>query len=221
MAAKKLFNQDWTFLKTALETGLSDIKERKAEFKAVDIPHDWLIYQVKDLYEDSTGWYRKVITKESLGLEEGGRAILCFDGVYMDSTLYVNEQKVGDWKYGYSAFEFDITDYLQEGENELLMQVRFQSPNSRWYSGAGIYRHVWLKICPAVYLPLDGTYVHTEYLGDGRYLLDVETEAEGALNEDVTCVYKLYYKGELAWSFQGVRAQEKLFCLQTEFAAPK
>jgi len=221
MAAKKLFNQDWTFLKTALETGLSDIKERKAEFKAVDIPHDWLIYQVKDLYEDSTGWYRKVITKESLGLEAGGRAILRFDGVYMDSTLYVNEQKVGDWKYGYSAFEFDITDYLQEGENELLMQVRFQSPNSRWYSGAGIYRHVWLKICPAVYLPLDGTYVHTEYLGDGRYLLDVETEAEGALNEDVTCVYKLYYKGELAWSFQGVRAQEKLFCLQTEFAAPK
>lgn len=221
MAEKKLFNQDWTFLKTALETGLSDIKERKEEFKAVDIPHDWLIYQVKDLYENSTGWYRKVITKDSLGPEEGGRVILRFDGVYMDSTLYVNEQKVGDWKYGYSAFEFDITDYLEEGENELLLQVRFQSPNSRWYSGAGIYRHVWLKLCPAVYLPLDGTYVHTEYLGEGRYLLDVETECAGAVSPDTACVYKLYYKGELYQSFQAVRTREELFSLKTELEVPK
>ena len=235
MAEKKLFNQDWTFLKTALETGLSDIKERKKEFKAVDIPHDWLIYQVRDLYENSTGWYRKVIEKGELGLEVGGRAILRFDGVYMDSTLYVNEQKVGDWKYGYSAFEFDITDYLTEGENELLLQVRFQSPNSRWYSGAGIYRHVWLKICPAVYLPLDGTYVHTEYLEEGKYLLDVETECAGAVRPDTACVYKLYYKGELCQNLGIVRersirevsgqenAAEKveLFCLQTVVEAPK
>jgi len=221
MAEKKLFNQDWTFLKTALETGLSDIKERKTEFKAVDIPHDWLIYQVRDLYENSTGWYRKVITKSSLKLEEGGRVILCFDGVYMDSTLYVNEQKVGDWKYGYSAFSFDITDYLQDGENELLLQVRFQSPNSRWYSGAGIYRHVWLKICPPVHLPLDGTYVHTEYAGDGKYLLDVETECAGAVSPDTACTFKLYYKGELYQSFPAIRTREALFSLKTELEAPK
>lgn len=235
MAEKKLFNQAWTFLKTALETGLSDIKERKEEFKAVDIPHDWLIYQVRDLYENGTGWYRKVIEKGELGLEVGGRAILRFDGVYMDSTLYVNEQKVGDWKYGYSAFEFDITDYLTEGENELLLQVRFQSPNSRWYSGAGIYRHVWLKICPAVYLPLDGTYVHTEYLEEGKYLLDVETECAGAVSPDTACVYKLYYKGELCQNLGIVRERstrevsgqenaaekEELFCLQTVVEAPK
>jgi len=221
MAEMILYNQDWTFLKTALETGLSDIKERKTEFKAVDIPHDWLIYQVKDLYENSTGWYRKVIPKESLGLEAGGRALLRFDGVYMDSTLYVNERRVGDWKYGYSAFAFDITDYLTEGENELLLQVRFQSPNSRWYSGAGIYRHVWLKICPKVYLPLDGTYVHTEYLGDGKYLLDVETECAGVVSSDTACAYKLYYKGELCQCFQAVPAREKLIALQAEVQAPE
>ena len=239
MAEKKLFDQAWTFLKTALETELSDIKERKAEFKAVDIPHDWLIYQVRDLYENSTGWYRKVIEKGDLGLEEGGRVILRFDGVYMNSTLYVNEQKVGDWRYGYSAFEYDITDYLQEGENELLLQVRFQSPNSRWYSGAGIYRHVWLKICPAVYLPLDGTYVHTEYLGEGKYLLEIETECEGAVGRDTACAYKLYYKGELCQNLGIVRERstravsghlpgqenvaEKVehFILQTELEAPK
>ena len=221
MAEMILYNQDWTFLKTALETELSDIKERKIDFKAVDIPHDWLIYQAEALYENSTGWYRKVVQKESFGLEAGGRVILRFDGVYMDSTLYVNEQRVGDWKYGYSAFSFDITDYLQEGENELLLQVRFQSPNSRWYSGAGIYRHVWLKICPPVYFPLDGTYVHTEYLGDGRYLLDVETECAGTLDEDTACVYKLYYRGVLYQSLRAERVQEKRFAMQAEPVAPK
>ena len=239
MAEKKRYNQNWTFLKTALGTELSDIKERFEEFIPVDIPHDWLIYQVKNLYEDSTGWYRKVITKDSLGLEQGGRAILRFDGVYMDSTLYVNERKVGDWKYGYSAFEFDITDYLQEGENELLLQVRFQSPNSRWYSGAGIYRHVWLKICPPVYLPLDGTYVHTEYLGNGKYLLEIETECRGAINPKTACAYKLYYQGELYQNLglvqetvsrevpihipeKGtVNETEQLFCLKVELDTPK
>ena len=68
MAEMILYNQDWTFLKTALETELSDIKERKIDFKAVDIPHDWLIYQAEALYENSTGWYRKVVQKESFGL---------------------------------------------------------------------------------------------------------------------------------------------------------
>lgn len=197
MAQIKLFNQNWTFLKTALGTELSDIINRKGEFQPVDIPHDWLIYQAKNLYENSTGWYRKLVIWENMQIKEGERAVIRFDGVYMDSTFYVNGQKVGDWKYGYSAFQYDITDYLCEGENELLMQVRFQSPNSRWYSGAGIYRNVWLKIYPKAYLPLDGTYVHTEYLEAGRYLLDIETECAGALTDDTVCAYKLYYKGQL------------------------
>ena len=137
---------------------------------------------------------------------EGERAILRFDGVYMDSTLYVNGQKVGDWKYGYSAFQFDITEYLGEGENELLLQVRFQSPNSRWYSGAGIYRNVWLKVYPKVYLPLDGTYVSTKYLGDGNYQLEVETEIGGTVTEKAKCHYGLYFAGELV---QDLGWQEK------------
>ena len=56
----------------------------------------------------------------------------------MDSTLYVNGQYVGEWKYGYSSFEHDLTDFLKIGENEILLKVVHQSPNSRWYSGAGI-----------------------------------------------------------------------------------
>lgn len=194
MENKVLFNDNWSFLKTELGTELSGIQGREEEFQAVDLPHDWLIYNTHNLYENSTGWYRKCI---QLCLMPGQRMVLRFDGVYMDSTFYVNRRKVGDWKYGYSAFDYDITEYLQQGENELLMQVRHQSPNSRWYSGAGIYRNVWMKICPTVYLPLDGTYVHTAWQqGDGSYLLEIETECAGAVGEDTRCHYSLWQQEE-------------------------
>lgn len=61
----------------------------------------------------------------------------------MDSTVYINGKQAGEWKYGYSTFEFDITDYLADGGNDVVVRVAYRSPNSRWYSGAGIYRNVW------------------------------------------------------------------------------
>ncbi len=218
MAEIKLFNQKWTFLKTAPGTEQSDIAGSRDLFVPVDIPHDWLIYQTKDLYENSTGWYRRILDVSELGLADGERVIIRFDGVYMDSTLYVNGQTVGDWKYGYSAFQFDITDFLTEGENELLLQVRFVSPNSRWYSGAGIYRDVWLKVYPKVYLPLDGVYVSSKYLPGGNYALEVETECEGAVTEETACHYKLFYKGEL---WQDLGWQKAPFSLVAEIQVPK
>ncbi len=191
MKDKKLFNDNWKFLKTSLMTEFAEIQSRCEEFQAVDVPHDWMIYDTNNLYEDSVGWYRKILDLATLGLEEGEHVYLRFDGVYMDSTFYVNGQKVGDWKYGYSAFGFDITEYLRAGENELLMQVRYQSPNSRWYSGAGIYRNVWLKVYPKVYLPMDGTYFHSVAMEDGRYRVEVDTEVAGAVTESTKVRYTL------------------------------
>lgn len=204
MERMRLFNDNWSFLKTELGTELSQIRGRETEFEPVDLPHDWLIYNTRNLYENATGWYRKYLCVCSdeqtdgnlLCITPGYRVILRFDGVYMDSTFYVNGEKVGDWKYGYSAFDYDITEYLKPGGNELLMQVRHQSPNSRWYSGAGIYRNVWLKVCPAVYLPLDGTYVHTTWQQEsGDYLLEAETECAGAVSENTRCRYSLWREG--------------------------
>lgn len=213
MEQMRLFNDHWSFLKTELGTEPEQIRGREAEFQPVDLPHDWLIYNTRNLYENSTGWYRKCVVvchrgqadaaaqrmavPGELPILPGQRVILRFDGVYMDSTFYVNGEKAGDWKYGYSAFDYDITEYLRPGENELLMQVRHQSPNSRWYSGAGIYRNVWLKVCPAVYLPLDGTYVHTVWQQEtGDYLLEAETECAGAVNENICCRYSLWRQGK-------------------------
>jgi len=72
---------------------------------------------------------------------------------------------VGEWKYGYSTFEFDITEYLREGGNLITVRVDYQAPNSRWYSGAGIYRRVWLKTCHDCHLTADGVYISA---GGGR-----------------------------------------------------
>lgn len=220
-----LFNDNWSFLKTELGTELPDIRGREDQFVPIDLPHDWLIYNTHNLYENSTGWYRRRISVDhgenedilrdgTLHCPLGRRVILRFDGVYMDSTLYVNGRRVGDWKYGYSAFEHDITEYLQSGENELLMQVRHQSPNSRWYSGAGIYRNVWLKVCPPVYLPMDGTYVYTQWQQGEGYRLEIETECAGAVSGNTRCRYSLWREGQevrdLGWGKRFTRGDGQI-----------
>ncbi len=221
------FYNNWTFLRTDLHVTMSEIENQKTRFVPVELPHDWLIYDAKNLYQDGCGWYRKefeLVTGEiadlsgelGVGTESPAeshewnapervvarihreeRVILRFDGVYMDSTVYVNGTRIGDWKYGYSTFDMDITSALVPGRNLLTVQVRFQSPNSRWYSGAGIYRKVWLKVCPAVYLPLDGTYVTTKK-AEGGYEFAAETEVAGKLDLNVVCRYRLWQGEELA-----------------------
>lgn len=84
----------------------------------------------------------------------------------MDTAIWVNGQRAGEWKYGYSTFEIDLTPFVKAGENEILVSVNFRSPNSRWYSGAGIYRDVWFKETPKTYIRENGVYVHTEACGE-------------------------------------------------------
>ena len=193
------FYDGWSFLRTELGVEPADIKGRKSDFAAVELPHDWLIYNAKDLYQDGTGWYLKEFTLDETHAA-GESLILRFEGVYMNSTLYVNGKKIGDWKYGYSTFDMDITDAVVRGKNEVLVQVRHQSPNSRWYSGAGIYRKVWMKRCGRAYLPLDGTYV-TVRPADQGFLLEAETELGGADWENAECRYTLWQGEELVQDF--------------------
>ena len=153
MSKKQIFCDGWQFSKQPFGTEYSD----DFAWSDIDIPHDWLIYNTKNLYETSTGWYRKTFihTKGSSLIS------LRFEGVYMDSAVYVNGKLAGEWKYGYSTFEFDITDLLKDGENLITVRVNYQSPNSRWYSGAGIYRSVWLKESPPAHIVPDGIYITT------------------------------------------------------------
>ncbi|MBQ9118477.1 MAG: DUF4982 domain-containing protein [Lachnospiraceae bacterium] len=155
MNSKILFHSDWSFCKKPLGTTLEEIRQETG-FTPVELPHDWLIYNSLDLYETGEGWYRKRFTWHA---EKDTLTYLNFEGIYMDSTIYINGVEAFCWKYGYSTFEFDATPYLTEGDNEILVRVVHQSPNSRWYSGAGIYRNVWLKTVPTAHFYTDGIYV--------------------------------------------------------------
>ena len=170
-----LFNDGWQFCLCDIGTELPALPDR--HWYDVELPHDWLINDTSKLYETGEGWYRRSLPCSAEQLS--GRVLLNFDGVYMNSTLFVNGKEAGSWTYGYSAFEHDITDFLHEGENELLLRVSHQSPNTRWYSGAGIFRDVMLKLRPAAYIGTNGVYIHSAPQPEGGWTTEVETDVVG------------------------------------------
>ncbi|MCL1787833.1 MAG: glycoside hydrolase family 2, partial [Defluviitaleaceae bacterium] len=159
------FNQHWQF---KLETD--------AAWQPVQIPHDWLISDTKNLYKTGVGRYKKTFTLEPGA--PGQRHFLRFDGIYMDSTLHVNGQPAGEWKNGYTTYTQDITDFVKPGENEVEVTVNYQSPNSRWYSGAGIYRDCWLITKNAAHFAIDGIYITPVKINDSSKSWHVEIDAE-------------------------------------------
>lgn len=194
---KKLFNGGWSFWCGEPDLDVSEAGKHLTEFQKVDLPHDWLIADAKNLYRDGCGYYRKIFSMQP---KENKRYSLIFEGVYMDTTIWVNEQQAGEWKYGYSTFEIDLTPFVKAGENEILVSVNFRSPNSRWYSGAGIYRDVWFKETPKTYIRENGVYIHTEACGEkaGKepdFLLYADTEIVGDAWDEVR--HTLYVKREV------------------------
>lgn len=174
-----LFNDGWQFCLCDIGTELSALPGR--HWYDVELPHDWLINDASKLYETGEGWYRRSLPCSAEQLS--GRVLLNFDGVYMNSTLFVNGKEAGSWTYGYSAFEHNITDFLHEGENELLLRVFHQSPNTRWYSGAGIFRDVMLKLRPAAYIGTNGVYIHSAPQPEGGWTTEVETDVVGEASD--------------------------------------
>lgn len=160
----RLFNDKWRFIKLGNSSTYADFKDNKENMLSIGLPHDWLIYNVKNLYESSKGWYLRTLNVDE-GLEDKSY-ILIFDGIYMDSEIFVNSKKVFEWKYGYSTFEVDITKFLNLGENEIVVSVNYISPNSRWYSGAGIYRNVYLDIVPKAHIINNSIYFHADKYED-------------------------------------------------------
>jgi len=157
-----LINDRWSF---ALNDG---------EPKAVRIPHDWLIGDAYNHYTSGVGHYTRSLDLSQL--KPGQRVNLRFDGVYMDSALFVNGKNVGEWKYGYTTFEFDITDYIKaDSANEIYVKVNFDGQSARWYTGAGIYRDVHLIIRNSCHFTPDGIYVSTA-LEDGKWTWEAEAE---------------------------------------------
>ena len=140
-----------------------------------------------------TGWYRKRFSAAAVPAD--GQVEIVFDGVYMNSDVWLNGSLLGNHPYGYTAFLYDLTPHLRrDGENVLAVRVRNEGRNSRWYSGSGIYRHVWLNTTGSVRIPTWGVFVKTpEVSRDGASVLvtvRVENRAQSA--QDVTVRIRLF-----------------------------
>ena len=183
-------NFDWQF--TLTDLSIDELNKAKAvSWRQVQLPHDWSIEDLPgtnspftkdsdDVYDTGytlggTGWYKKTIT-----LPENANptsAILLFDGVYMDSSVYVNGKLVNKHFYGYTAFWLDIGEYLNwAAENTLLVKVNNPHKNSRWYSGSGIYRTVSLTFKPTTHIATWGTKVTTPIVSAQKAQIHVSTK---------------------------------------------
>jgi len=175
----RLFDEGWRFLKTDDERATAvDYDDR--DWRTVHLPHDW---SIEDLPEGTgligpfskgspggistgftvggTGVYRKTFTLPED--DEGKQVSVYFDGVYMESDVWINGHHLGFHPNGYTAFHYDLTDYLRFGDRENIVVVRAKNEgeNSRWYTGSGIYRHVWLRVTEPINIPIWGVFVTT------------------------------------------------------------
>ncbi len=180
---RQLFDNGWRFHLGDIPRGESPAVPDKS-WRQVDLPHDWSIegpYSVKNasgtgFLPGGVAWYRKTFRLPAS--TRGGRVSICFDGVYRDSTVWINGVRLGSRPYGYSTFEYDLTKHLRFGASANVVAVRVDHSviaDSRWYPGSGIYRHVWLTTTGPVHVAPWGVYVTSPVADAAEALVSIET----------------------------------------------
>ena len=196
--------KDWEFRK-GHETSAAEGWEK------VSVPHDWAIYGPFDKANDlqtvavvqngedvatektgrtgglpymGKGTYRRTLEIKADELD-GRRHILYFDGAMSEAQVFVNEEKVCFWPYGYNSFWCDVTDFVKAGGNEIAVLLENRPQSSRWYPGAGLYRKVRHITVPEVHVPVWGTYVTTPHVGKNHAVVRVRTKVEGVAEGEV------------------------------------
>ncbi len=187
------FDDSWIFHRGEA-TGAEQITFDASAWRALDLPHDFAVEGPFDPKNASgapggflpggIGWYRKAFR-----LPEGaqGRKVLIeFDGVFMNSEVWINGHHLGKRPYGYIGFEYDLTPHLNNaGSNVISVRVdNSRLPSGRWYTGSGIYRHVWLKILAPVHVAHWGTYVTTPEITSTAAKVKIETTVSNGLPTD-------------------------------------
>ncbi len=197
---RKNFDECWRFaLGDSAQMALADYDD--TSWRLLDLPHDWAI---EGDFLDSNpsgagggalpggvGWYRKHLHIDRIK-DNTSRWFIDFDGVYMNSTVYINGKKIGTRPYGYSSFRYELTPWLNnDGDNVIAVRVdNSDQPNSRWYSGCGIYRHVWITQAAPVAVSHWGTFVHPTVLSNGQARFKVDVTLENATAKDVRAKVK-------------------------------
>ena len=194
---KQLFDFGWQFThRSALPLGSS----KNGKTQTVDLPHDWDIFEGPVSGEGVTGtgggWFEagKGEYRKTFKTPDGEVVKLHFEGVYQKAEVFVNGQKAGQHHYGYTPFTVDVTPYIYKNKkqtNEVVVKVdNSEQPNCRWYSGSGIYRHVWLETMPALHIAENGIFITTPEVNaeKARVQVDVTIANESQSDRNATVV---------------------------------
>jgi len=185
------FDFGWKFLKGDAP-GAQQPDSSDSSWRSLDLPHDWSIEGPYDEKEPAGGpggylptgiaWYRKRFhLPESY---KDRRVLIEFDGIYENSEVWINGQYLGKRPFGHISFAYDLTLHVSFGSRDNLIAVKVDNshqPNSRWYSGSGIYRHTWLLVTTKVHVAHCGTYVTTPQVSKESSIVRIKTRVR---NED-------------------------------------
>jgi len=183
-----LFDSDWKFHRGDI-TSAETLDFNDLDWRTLSLPHDWSIEDIPGtdspldsnaigsyntgFFTGGTSWYRKHFSV--VDSMKNKRFYLQFDGIYMNADVWLNGEHLGNHPYGYTTFGYDITKYLRnDSENTLAIQVKNEGRNSRWYTGSGIYRHVWLIATENIYIPQGGVSITTPEVSTESALVTIE-----------------------------------------------
>lgn len=200
-------DDDWRFIRYGLQADGTRVEEPAGMFETgvddsgwekLDVPHDFAITgpfrmdlsgNTGRLPYQGIGWYRKTFTVDKA--DQGKRFYVDFDGVMAYAKVWLNGEYVGTWPYGYNSFRLDLTPFVKVGEpNVLAVRTDTEKWESRWYPGAGIYRHVWLVKTGQVHVKHWGTKMEAENLTARTADLHFTVEVENHLDEAAKAVVK-------------------------------
>ncbi|HPF50659.1 MAG TPA: glycoside hydrolase family 2 TIM barrel-domain containing protein [Draconibacterium sp.] len=207
------FNDNWKFIRADVENAQTPAFD-DSSWRILDLPHDYSIEdlpekegvkQIGPFSEESAGrsstghvvggtaWYRKHFTLDNT--DEGKIIQILFDGVYMNADVWINGHHLGNHPYGYTAFAYDLSDFLNPPgqENVLAVQVKNEGKNSRWYSGSGIYRNVKLIKTNPVHIALWGVYITTPEVTTEKATVSVDVKLVNESKEDKDFTLKMKF----------------------------
>ncbi len=181
---KQLLDDSWKFfLGDTASAGSKEFDDRG--WRTLDLPHDWSIEGAVNpknpaggaggYFPTGVAWYRKSFRAPREWKDK--KIAICFEGVYMNAGVSINGRSLGTHPYGYSAFSYDLSPYLDFGNNNVIA-VRVDNSkqlNSRWYSGSGIYRHVWLVVTNPVHVANWGVEITSPDVSSKRATVQIKT----------------------------------------------
>jgi len=188
---KQLFDNDWKFFLGDTPAAFSVQFDDKS-WRNLDLPHDWSIEGTLDsnnpmgndggYFPAGIGWYRKTFTVPESW--ENKRVSIYFEGVYMNSEVFINGKSLGVHPYGYTSFSYNLTPNLNFGkENIVSVKVdNSKQKNSRWYSGSGIYRHVWMVVTDPIHVAQWGVTITTPDVSHEKATVQIKTRVKNETN---------------------------------------